>query len=246
MKAIGIIPARYKSSRYEGKPLIDINGKPMIWWVYQQAKNASELSEVYVATDDIRIEKACEELQMNVIMTSSFHLSGTDRACEVAEKIKADFYTIVMGDEPLILSKDIDELVRKMKSYKSYSAGLLAKKYANPVDIVNPTTIKLALNKNEELIYMSRVAIPFPKSATHVEYYKNIGVYVFSAKALQFFGETPVGKLESVEDLEMLRMLENHKTVKVHIIDSDSYSVDTPKDLERVKNIFKNRANAVS
>lgn len=241
MKVVGVIPARYGSGRYEGKPLADINGKPMVWWVYQQAKKADELSEVYVATDDERIESVCKQFGMNVVITSVLHPTGTDRVCEVAHKVDADIYAVVMGDEPLILPEDINAIVKKMKDNSNYDAGLLAKKYTNPVDIVNPTTIKLALNDKDELIYMSRVAIPFPKARLDYSYYKNIGVYVFTKKTLEFFESTPMGRLESIEDMEMLRMLENHKMVTVQEIESDSFSVDTPKDLERIKEIMKNR-----
>ena len=241
MKIVGVIPARYGSGRYEGKPLADIHGKPMVWWVYQQAIKASELSDVYVATDDERIETVCKELGMNVVMTSKLHPTGTDRVCEVAKKIEADIYAVVMGDEPLILPEDINAIVLKMKNNNNYDAGLLAKKYTNPVDIVNPTTIKLALNDKDELIYMSRVAIPFPKARIDYDYYKNIGVYVFTKQALEFFEKTPIGRLESIEDMEMLRMLENHKMVVVKEIESDSFSVDTPKDLERIKQIMTER-----
>lgn len=241
MKAVGVIPARYGSGRYEGKPLADINGKPMIWHVYGQAVKASELEAVYVATDDERIENVCKEYGMNVVMTAVSHPTGTDRVCEVAKKVDADIYTVVMGDEPLILPEDINAITVKMKNNPGYDAGMLAKKYTNPVDVVNPTTIKLALNNDNELIYMSRVAIPFPKARIDYDYYKNIGVYVFTKSALQFFEKTPMGRLESIEDMEMLRMLENHKMVTVLEINSDSFSVDTPKDLERIKSIMLNR-----
>ena len=211
MKIVGVIPARYASSRFPGKPLADINGKPMVWWVYQQAIKVKELDEVYVATESEEIVKVCKQYNMNVILTTDNPKCGTDRAAEVAKKVDADLYVVIMGDEPLILSEDINAIVCKMKNNNCYDAGLLAKKYTNPVDIVNPTTIKLALNNKNELIYMSRMAIPFPKARIDFEYYKNIGVYVFTKEALMFFENTPMGRLESIEDMEMLRMLENHK-----------------------------------
>ena len=240
-KIVGIIPARYGSGRFAGKPLADINGKPMIWWVYQQAIKVKNIDDVYVATDDERIMKLCSDNNMNVIMTSTKHKTGTDRVCEAAESIDADLYIVIMGDEPLILSKDIETLVSEMSINDNYNAGMLAKKYNNPVDVMNPTTIKLAINDNEELIYMSRAAIPFPKASLDYHYYKNIGVYAFTKESLNFYRNTKIGRLEAIEDMEMLRMLENHKIVKVVKIESDSFSVDTPKDLERIKIIMKNR-----
>ena len=243
MKIVGVIPARYGSGRFEGKPLADICGKPMVWWVYQQANKVKELDEVYIATDDKRIEKVCKDLQMNVIMTSNTHPTGTDRVCEVATKLIADLYVVIMGDEPLILSQDISKIVTTMKNNNSYDAGMLAKKFTNPVDVINSTTIKLAINKDFELIYMSRTPIPYPKAYLNYNFYKNIGVYVFTSKTLDFYNKTERGLLEKIEDMEMLRMLENHKLVKVVEIESDSFSVDTPKDLNRVIEIIKNRMN---
>ena len=241
MKIIGVIPARYASSRFPGKPLADIEGKPMIWWVYQQAKKVKEIDEVYVATDDKRIEEACKQHDMTVIMTSDKHKTGTDRVTEVAGKIKADLYMVIMGDEPLILGKDISIMINKILDNPGYDAGMLTKKYSNPVDIINPTTIKLALNNNNELIYISRSAIPFPKARIDFEYFKNIGAYIFPKETLDFYKNTPIGYLESIEEIEMLRLIENHKKIITVKIDSDSFSVDTQKDLERIREIIKNR-----
>ena len=241
MKAVGVIPARYGSGRFEGKPLADILGKPMIWWVYQQAIKVKEIDDVVVATDDLRIQDVCNKFNMKSLMTSKEHPTGTDRVCEVVEKINADLYVVIMGDEPLILPEDISVITKEMIKNPEYDAGMLTKKYSNPVDVVNPSTIKLVLNNNSELIYMSRLPIPFPKAAINYDYYKNIGVYVFTKYALDFYKQTPVGKLEGIEDMEMMRMIEHHKLVKVVEIKSDSFSVDTPKDLERVKQILSAR-----
>ena len=243
MNIIGVIPARYASTRFPGKPLVEIEGKPMVWWVYQEAKKSKYLQEVYVATESEKVESVCKKLNINVILTSDTHPTGTDRVCEVSEKIKADLYTVIMGDEPLIKTKDIDTLIQEMLSNTKYDGGMLTKKYTNPVDVINPTTIKLALNNNNELIYMSRQAIPFPKGSLDYDYYKNIGVYIFTKNALNYYKENPVGKLEKIEELEMLRMLEGHKLIKVVEIESDSFSVDTQKDLQKIKEILKTRRN---
>lgn len=241
MKIVGVIPSRYKSSRFEGKPLADICGKPMIWWVYEQAKKVKRFDEIVVATDDERIKSACDNYNMNVVMTRDDHPSGTDRVAEVAEKIDADLYVVVMGDEPLIDYKIIDKLVDTMIKNSNAFAGMLATIFKNGVDVVNDSTIKLALNNDNELIYMSRLPIPFPKSRIDYEYYKNVGVYAFTKQALTFFKNTARGRLESIEDMEMMRMLENHKIVKVEIVETNSMSVDTPKDLERIRKIIENK-----
>lgn len=235
MKVVGVIPARYKSGRFPGKPLADICGKPMIWWVYNQAIKVSEFEGVYVATDDTRIEDACKSYSIPVVMTSEAHTNGTDRTAEVAEKVSADLYVVVMGDEPMISPDDIKALVDAMTTDTKYSAGMLCTRFKNGVDLINDTTIKLALNKDNELIYMSRLAIPFPKSELNYCHYKNVGVYAFNKEALDFYRNSERGRLESIEDMEMLRMLENHKYVKVVEVETESMSVDTYKDLERIR-----------
>lgn len=235
MKIIGVIPARYKSSRFPGKPLADICGKPMVWWVYQQAIKVQELDEVYVATDDDRIISACNDLNIKVLKTSDAHPTGTDRVVEVSEKIDGDLYVVVMGDEPLIKSEDIRSLIIAMADNETCSAGMICTKFKNGVDLINSSTIKLAVNENFELIYMSRMPIPFPKAELNYDHYKNVGVYAFRKDALRFFKQTPRGRLERIEDMEMMRLLENHKIVKVVNIDTDAMSVDTHKDLDRIR-----------
>lgn len=242
MKIIGVIPARYQSSRFPGKPLADICGKPMIWWVYQQAKKVKDLAEVYVATESEKVQDLCRQLNIPVVMTSDKHPTGTDRTCEVAQRIAADMYMVIMGDEPLILAEHIQTLAEEMQRLpKQYVAGMLRKKIENPIDAVNPTIIKLAVNAAGDLIFISRNPIPYPKESLSYEYFKNIGVYAFSKEALALYQNTPMGYLEKVEGLEMLRLLENHQWVKTVEVKSDSFSVDTFKDLMRVRDIMKGR-----
>jgi 3-deoxy-manno-octulosonate cytidylyltransferase (CMP-KDO synthetase) len=240
MEIVGVIPARYKSSRFPGKPLADINGKPMIWWVYQQLMKVSDFSGIYIATDDDRIVDACQKVDLNVIKTSKNHQTGTDRVVEVSEKIDADLYVVVMGDEPLIKSENISVLINGMRQ-QSIDVGMLTTKFKSPVDVVNTTTIKLALNIQNEIIFMSRSPIPFPKSVINYSFYKNIGAYIFRKSALNVYKNTQPGMLEKIEEIELLRLLEQHLFVKAFEIDSDSISVDTPKDLEAVREyIIKN------
>lgn len=238
MRIIGVIPARYKSSRFPGKPLADICGKPMIWWVYRQCLKVKDFDEVYVATDDERIRLACETDGINVIMTSDKHPTGTDRTAEVSDKIKGDLYVVVMGDEPLISPDNIEAMIEAMRYDSKYEAGMLCTKFKNGVDLINDSTIKLALNDKNELIYMSRLPVPFPKGSLKYDHYKNVGVYAFTKNGLDFFRNTPRGRLESIEDMEMMRMLENHKLVKVVEVETEAMSVDTTKDLARIRSLI--------
>ena len=241
MKTLGIIPARYDSTRFPGKPLADICGKPMIWWVYQEALKVEEYSDVIVATESNLIVDACEKLNINVMLTSDIHPTGTDRAAEVAKKIDADLYVIIMGDEPLLKADDERRLIRSIYEAEDADAVMLAEKFKYPVDVVNMTTIKLAINDNGWLIFMSRAAIPYPKDVIGYPMYKNVGCYAMRKEALKFFVSKKPGNIERAEGLEMIRMLENHKKVLTVMIDSESMSVDTPKDLLRIREAFKKR-----
>ena len=240
MNIVCVIPARYSSSRLPGKPLMNIAGKPMIWWVYQEAKKVRFFSEIYVATESAQIVERCQELDLNVILTSDKHPTGTDRVAEVAQKIMADGYLIWMGDEPLITSREVEFLISESLVHKDYFAYILGKPFDSAVDVVNSTTIKLAINKNKELIFVSRSAIPFPKATLGFEYYKNIGAYLMTREALEFFLRVEIGLLEEIEEIEILRLLENHKKVYVALLkDSISMSVDTHKDLKRVCSLIR-------
>ena len=241
MKIVAVIPARYDSSRFPGKPLADILGKPMIWWVYQQCLKVEDFSEVIVATDDDRIFNSCQSLNMKVMMTDKNHPTGTDRVAEVAQKVSSDFYFIVMGDEPMLTADDEKLLVNKIKSSPESDAFMLVETFDDPVDVVNTTTIKLALNDDNELIFMSRVPIPYPKSALGFKYYKNVGCYAMKKETLDFFLANEPGNIESAEGIELLRLIEKHKIIKTTIINTHPMSVDTKKDLERVKKFLNER-----
>ena len=235
MKILAVIPARYKSSRFPGKPLIDLNGKPMVWWVYNEAKKVKDFDDVIVATESDIVLKKCEELGIKCMLTSDNHPTGTDRVAEVAQKVAADVYCIIMGDEPLIRAEDEQLLISKMLKFPDADAIMLTEKFVDPVDVVNMTTIKLAINDDGYLIFMSRVPIPYPKETLGYPYYKNVGCYAIKKEALDFYLRTKPGACERAEGIELLRLLENHKRVMTYTIDSTSMAVDTPKDLERVK-----------
>lgn len=238
MKIVGVIPARYASTRFPGKPLVDICGKPMVWWVYQEAKKVQAFSNVIIATEDRRIVDTCKELGMDVILTSDKHPTGTDRVAEVAQTIQADLYVIIMGDEPLILAEDEQKLIDSISNVPDADAIMLVEKFTDPVDVVNTTTIKLAINNDNELIFMSRSPIPYPKGTLDYSYYKNIGCYALRKDALDFFLDTQPGCIEKAEEIELLRLLEKRKKVLTVLVDSKSMAVDTQKDLERIRKVI--------
>lgn len=241
MKIIGVIPARYKSTRFEGKPLADICGKPMIWWVYNQAIKVKELNEVYVATDDIRIEQACKKHGMNVIMTRDDHPTGTDRIAEVAEKVFADLYVNIQGDEPMIEEDNILKAILPFYEDEDLQITNLMTEIHDPVEVVNCTIPKVITNHDNFGIYLTRSCAPYPKSSLDYCFYKQVCVYGFKPDVLEFFSKTKRGKMESIEDIEILRFIENGYKVKYIEVSTKSIAVDTPKDLEKVRKIISER-----
>ena len=232
MKIIGVIPARYESTRFPGKPLADICGKPMIWW------------EVYVATDSKKIESVCKNFGMNCILTSEHHPTGTDRVGEVAEKIPAELYVNIQGDEPLIEPKTIKAAIEPFYRDETLQTVNLMTRINNPVDLINFTVPKV-IASNGRGIYLTRTACPYPKGNLNFTYYKQVCVYVFKPDALKFFCDygKKYGKstLESIEDIEILRLIENGYPVKYVEVNSDTIAVDTPKDLQRVRDFLKGK-----
>lgn len=241
MKIIAVIPARYKSSRFPGKPLADICGKPMVWWVYQEAVKTGRYEDVIVATEDMKIVNECNKLGMHVMLTSDNHPTGTDRVAEVAQQIEADLYVIIMGDEPLITASDEIKLIDAIENAPEADAIMLTEKFESPVDAINATTIKLAITDNKYLIFMSRAAIPYPKEELGYDLYKNIGCYAFRKEALDFYLKTSPGAIERAEGIELLRLLEHHKKVLTVLVDSESMAVDTQKDLERIRKVIEQK-----
>lgn len=240
MRIIAVIPARYQSSRFEGKPLADICGKLMIERVYLQAKKVEEIDAVYVATDDERIFKACKNRGIDVMMTSSSHRTGTDRIGELAEKIDADLYVNIQGDEPLIEPETIRKAILPFLENESDDIQVtnLMTQIKDPVDLVNITVPKVIASKDGRGVYLTRSTAPFPKGNIEVKYYKQVCVYGFTPAALKFYCDYGKkygkAKIESVEDIEILRFIENGYRVQYVEVNSDTIAVDTPNDLQRV------------
>lgn len=241
MNIVGVIPARYASTRFPGKPLTDICGKPMIWWVYQQVKKVKELSEVFVATDDYRIKVECEKYNIKVLMTRSNHPDHIARVQEVSDIINADMYVCINGDEPLIDNNAISKVIKKAISVKNPFFIGAFRYLSDPAETIDSANIKIVTNKENRAVYISRTPIPFPKGTLLFQYKKYVGIECFTKEALDFFINTQKGELENIEDIDHLRFLENNKCLIFEQVNSESISVDTQKDLEKVIQIIKNK-----
>ena len=245
MKILGIIPARYESSRFPGKPLIDIAGKSMIQRVYEQCKKSSRLHKVIVATDDQRILNHLKTLGAEGIITSPKHLSGTDRCGEVAEQFSEyDILINIQGDEPMIDPKQIDLLCSCFDDLNTRIATLV-KSIHTKEELFNENTPKVILNKSHQAVYFSRATIPFLRGtdkdnwlSVHA-FYKHIGIYAFGRQTLSEITKLPVSDLEKAEGLEQLRWIENGYTIQTAITEKESQAIDTPEDLIKLLALLK-------
>lgn len=242
MIIIGIIPARYGSTRFPGKPLVDIGGKSMVQRVYEQAKKSVQLSEVIVATDDKRIEEHVKGFNGKVVMTSDQHQSGTDRCFEAMEafSVKADVVINIQGDEPFIHPGQIDEIASCFKD-PDVQLATLVKKISTQEELFNVNIPKVLLNKKKEAIYFSRQTIPFIRGKKQEEwlenhtFFKHIGIYAYKASVLKEITSLKTTVLESLEGLEQLRWIENGYKIKVELTDYESVAVDVPDDLQKLR-----------
>lgn len=237
MHVLGIIPARYKSSRFPGKPLAKIAGIPMIKRTYDQASKAKGLSQLVVATDDQRIYDYCVDEGMDVVMTSEKCLTGTDRVCEVAQKIPSDFYINIQGDEPVIDPKAIDCVLKAyQEAPDKYNVYNLYKTISDLAEISTDTIIKVVINQKNELMYMSRTPVPFSRKKEGVAIKKQVCVYGFTEEALNVFrAQSSKTMNEVIEDIEILRFLDLGYRVKMIPFEQDSIAVDVPADIEKVE-----------
>jgi len=238
---IAVIPARYGSTRFPGKPLADICGKPMIQWVYEHCKSVKVFDKVVVATDDERIANVCDKNKMNYIMTRKDHPEHISRVHEVSCQIPSDFYVCINGDEPLLTEETIESALPSSSQLNGAFFYGTFRKLTNPVETVEGSNIKLALTSDNRCVYMSRSVIPYPKGTSLFEYHKYVGIECFSKASLDFFVSTPKGRLETIEDLDHLRFIENGKELFFKEVTSDSISVDTKNDLEKVRKIMCSR-----
>lgn len=237
-KIIGIIPARYNSSRFEGKPLALINKIPMIKRTYQQVEKCKKLNKIIVATDDKKIEEYCNLENIPVIMTSNTSLTGTDRLAEIAKKLDYDLYINIQGDEPVIDPLAIDEIIDIHNKYKEYHVYNLYKVISDKNEINSSTIVKVVVNQNEEAMYMSRLPIPYSNSNLESIYKQHIPIYGFTKKALQVFSQRGKTINEVFEDVELLRFIDLGYKVKMKETYVDSISVDIPSDIKKVENFL--------
>ena len=241
MKILGVIPARYASSRLPGKPLADILGKPMVWWVYQAAKQSPLLDDLVVATDDERILAVCKEYGMNAVMTRADHDTPTARIQEVSCLIQADLYLQIMGDEPLIDPKAFELILPKELPDDPYYVAGVTNRMEHPADVIDFSNQKVVCNARREILLISRSPIPYPKGTLDFEYEKVTGIQLYSKQALKFYHDTPKSILEKAEENDMMRFIENGHKVHAIVSPYKTVSVDTPKDLALVNEILKEK-----
>lgn len=240
MKVIGIIPARYDSTRFPGKPLVDIAGMTMIQRVYNQVKHAASLNEVVVATDDQRIYDHVKSFAGNVVMTSKDHQSGTDRCAEVINNISGfDIAINIQGDEPFIDPQQIDLLVSCFQR-PEVEIATLVRPINELADLENVNKPKVVLNQKNEALYFSRQPIPYMRGTDIKEwlsketYYNHIGIYGFKVETLKDLAKLPISKLEKTESLEQLRWLDNGYRIQTAISNHINDAIDSPEDLQDI------------
>ena len=258
MKTTAIIPARYSSTRLPGKPLIEINGKPLIQYVYERVR-LSSVQQVIVATDDERIASAVREFGGEAVLTSPRHRSGTERVAEVAALMESDIVVNVQGDEPLIQPEDIDRAIAPFSHDPSIMVTTLITPLVNGADLYNPHVVKVVVDHNGFALYFSRSPIPHnrnllekaddePRKGFELikkltkkelrDYWQHIGLYVFRRGFLLKITALPPSQLERKERLEQLRILENGFKMKTVIVSTPSIGIDTPADVERFKSMI--------
>ncbi len=241
MNVTAIIPARYTSVRFEGKPLAPLKGIPMIQHVYERVMECPLIERTLVATDDERIFNAVKDFHGEAILTSPHHKTGTDRLAEVAAKINADIIVNVQGDEPLIDHEMISQAIAPILKFPNLPMSTLKVEINDEKEIQNSNVVKVVTDLEGYAIYFSRFPVPFLRDSGDNTYFKHIGLYVYRKDFLLRFTDLPQGPLEQAEGLEQLRALEHGYKIKVELTTYDTIGVDTRDDLKRVEEILSNR-----
>jgi len=236
---VGVIPARYQSTRLPFKLLKDLCGKPLIQWTWESAKKAKFLDRLIIACDDARIEEAARKFKADVVLTSPRHSSGTDRIAEAVRDMDAQIVVNIQADEPLIQPVVIDHLVRQMLDNREEVMATVRKKIDDPQAINSPAVVKVVCDRSGYALYFSRFPIPYYRDRDLIqEYYKHIGLYAYTKDFLYTFKNLPASRLEAAEKLEQLRALEAGYKIKVIETLVDSVGVDTEEDLRAVEAIL--------
>lgn len=242
MKYYAVIPARFASSRFPGKPLELLKGKPILQHVYENVLASGIFNEVFIATDDLRITSCAEDFGATVVMTDSALPSGTDRVAAVAELLEPDSVILnVQGDEPLITKEPLAALIKVFEDAEVGMASLMTS-LSDSSQLSNPNIVKVVINNYADALYFSRSAIPFDRDQqAQVSYYRHIGVYAFRYQVLKQFVALPAGKLEQIEKLEQLRALEHGIPIRMVYTTYQGIGIDSPEDLYLVEQMLKDK-----
>jgi 3-deoxy-manno-octulosonate cytidylyltransferase (CMP-KDO synthetase) len=240
MKAIGVIPARFASTRFPGKVLALIQGKPMIQHVWEQAKKCRELSDLLIACDDDKVLKTAQGFGAKAVMTSPEHPSGSDRIAEAVGKLDCGIVVNIQGDEPFIESQVIDALVVALRKDATASVATVIKEIKDDADIKNPNVVKAVIDLNHNALYFSRSTIPYDRNQTRAgKYFKHLGLYAYRKEFLMSYKDWPKSMLETTEQLEQLRILEAGYKIKTIETSHESLAVDTPEDLAKIEKLVR-------
>jgi 3-deoxy-D-manno-octulosonate cytidylyltransferase len=245
MKSVIVIPARYGSTRFPGKSLARLQGRPMLQWVWEAASRSRMTESVLIATDDERIADTAAKFGADVVMTKKSHQSGTDRMAEVADKVSAQLYVNVQGDEPLLQAGALDDLIRAMMESPRIPIGTLCHRIESEAEWRSPEVVKVVRDRHHEALYFSRSPLPFQRVFDpRAPLLRHVGIYAFRPRALATFVSLKPSPLELAESLEQLRALEHGLAIQVIETKYRCLGVDTPADLARVEAILKAQALA--
>ena len=240
MKIAAVIPARYKSSRFMGKPLVKIEGISMIERVYRQVEKAGRFSDIIVATDDLRIGDVVRKFGGTAILTSANHRSGTDRLYEVLQNSDFEAAVNIQGDEPLVPEKLVAAVFDELETGR-HKVVTAAYYNVSADDFSSKNVVKVVFDRQYNALYFSRSPVPFTKNSDFSGFYQHIGIYGYLRDSIEAFVNFPASSLEEVEKLEQLRFLENGIPIKIILTGEKSFGVDVPEDIQRIEKILKNR-----
>lgn len=244
MRAVGVIPARWASTRFEGKVIAPIHGRPMIQHVWQRCKHSRLLEDIIIACDDERVLKTAQGFGAKAVLTSLSHASGTDRIAEAVRNINAEIIVNIQADEPLIHHNVIDDLVSAIRDDETVSMATVVKVMDTMAELNNPNVVKAVMDGKGYALYFSRSVIPYnreKKGLDQIRYYKHLGIYAYRKDFLMAFSKMPRSPLEEAEQLEQLRALEAGVRIKTVVTDQETIGVDTPEDLAKVEAILNDQ-----